>query len=568
MKSCPQCKLRYPDESTNCFVDGTELVTAQDPRIGTVLAGRYLIERSLAQGGMATVYVARHRLVDRPCAIKILSRALARNQKVRERFRREAKAAQQLSHPNIIDIFDQGETDDGVPFMVMELLDGEALSAIIERGPVPLQRALPILSQVSRALARAHDFGVIHRDLKPDNIFLCSDPPDLVKLLDFGIARSESDSRLTSSGEVFGTPQYIAPERINSIDVTASVDLYALGIIGFHMLSGRLPFVAHDVGTYFLQHLTAPVPSLASVGVQVPPALDALLMALMAKTPDKRPVDAHRVHGDLIEIGSSAAVEMPPDLDRTVPDSWEPPRTLPPTAVDRWAHRIVTFRQMLSTAYGPNPPAELHNLLDSLTQKVEQVRRLRAYEAAAQNRLEVVEARERDGRQRFGFAMDALGVDASKARNEARLAQVEAAEASARSAAYRDALRQWQNEVRRWEATDSPSEELVRAYGNATEQAESWRLAVLMEQEAAARAADANRMVADLVFQIQELRSGLERLEQASERERAQLEAELVDLGRSAESLQTELIQQATDFCAPLRAFPALAASFSTLGED
>ena len=193
---------------------------------------------------------------------------------------------------------------------------------------------------------------------------------------------------------------------------------------------------------------------------------------------------------------------------------------------------------------------------------------MRAYEAAAQNRLEVVEARERDGRQRFGFAMDALGVDASKARNDARLAQAEAASAAASSAAHRDALRQWQAEVRRWEATDSPSEELVRAYGNATEQAEAWRIACMVEQEGAGRAADASRVVADLEFQIQELRSGLKRLEQASERERAQLEAELVDLGRSAESLQAELIQQATDFCAPLRAFPALAASFSTLGED
>lgn len=568
MKSCPQCKLRYPDESTHCFVDGTELVAARDPRIGTVLAGRYLIERPLAEGGMASVYIANHRLVDRPCAIKILSRALARNQVVRERFRREAKAAQQLAHPNIIDIFDQGETDDGLPFMVMELLDGETLSGPLARGPMPMERALPILAQIARALARAHDFGVVHRDLKPDNVFLCRDPMDLVKLLDFGIARSASDSRLTSAGEVFGTPQYIAPERINSIDVTPSADLYALGVIGFQMLAGRLPYVAHDVGSWFLQHLTSPVPSLASFGVTVPPALDALLRALMAKSPNERPVDAHRVHADLLEIGANARIAMPADLDRTVPDSWEPPRTLPPTAVDRWASRIVTFEDMLASAYGSNPPAASRALLDSLTQRVEQVRRLRSYEAAAQNRLELVEARERDGRQRFGFAMDALGVDASRARNDARLAQAEALDAAGRSCTHRDALRRWQAELRTLELSDASSVELVAAYRAAADEAESWRVARLAEVESAARVEESSRVVADLEFQIHELRSGLERLEQASERERTQLEAELVSLGRSAEELQSELVQAASDFCTPLRSFPALATSFSTLGDD
>src|SRR5678815_1954475 len=164
VKTCEQCHLRYPNESTFCFVDGKPLVHLQDPRVGTTLGGRYVIEEVLGEGGMATVYRARHKLVDRPCAVKIMTPGLSRDPVVRERFRREAKAAQKLAHPNIIEIFDQGETEDGSVYLVMELLEGETLADVLDRGKLPIKRAIPILLQISRALARAHDLQVIHRD--------------------------------------------------------------------------------------------------------------------------------------------------------------------------------------------------------------------------------------------------------------------------------------------------------------------------------------------------------------------------------------------------------------------
>src|SRR5262249_2837337 len=148
---------------------------------------------------------------------------------LRERFKREARHAQRLAHPNIIEIFDQGNTDDGVPFLVMELLEGKSLAEGIERGKMAMSRMMPVAIEMTRALARAHDFEVIHRDLKPENVFLLAG--DKVKLLDFGIARCAHDARLTNLGEVFGTPQYMAPERGNSIDAGPAADLYALGII-------------------------------------------------------------------------------------------------------------------------------------------------------------------------------------------------------------------------------------------------------------------------------------------------------------------------------------------------
>ncbi len=216
MKACPQCHLRYPEEATFCFLDGAALSKMLDPVVGKTIAGRYVIEGLLGEGGMARVYGARHKLVDRPCAVKLMNPMYAADSTVRERFRREAKSAQAIAHPNVIEIFDQGETDEGTPYIVMELLDGQTLSALIDGGPIAASRAIPIMIQVARGIARAHDLGVVHRDLKPENIFVCRRPDgsDLVKILDFGIARSKSDTRLTTAGELFGTPQYLAPERI------------------------------------------------------------------------------------------------------------------------------------------------------------------------------------------------------------------------------------------------------------------------------------------------------------------------------------------------------------------
>src|SRR5271170_4940903 len=250
MKQCPQCQLTYPDDSTVCFVDGSALVAHDDGRVGSTLAGRYLIESEIGVGGMATVYRAQHKLVERLCAIKILNAQFAQDPVLRERFVREAKHAQRLSHPNVIEIFDQGETEDGTPFLVMELLEGRTLADVIGDGPIPMARTLPICIEMTRALARAHDFEVIHRDLKPENVFIL--PGDQVKLLDFGIARCAQDARLTTRGEIFGTPQYMAPERGSSIDAGPAADLYALGIMIFEMLTGRLPFEAKDPASWLM----------------------------------------------------------------------------------------------------------------------------------------------------------------------------------------------------------------------------------------------------------------------------------------------------------------------------
>jgi serine/threonine-protein kinase len=573
MKTCEQCHLRYPNESTFCFVDGKALVHLQDPRVGLTLAGRYVIEEVLGEGGMATVYRAQHKLIDRLCAVKMMNPGLSRDPVVRERFRREAKAAQRLAHPNIIEIFDQGDTDDGTSYLVMELLEGESLGTTLSRGKMTRERALPIMVQMARALARAHDFEVIHRDLKPDNIFLCSrsDGTDLVKLLDFGIARSMQDARLTGQGELFGTPHYMAPERITSIDAGAPSDLYAMGIIFYEMLSGQLPFDAPDIPGFFLKHLKEPVPSIKKLVHDTPDSLERLIASLMAKEPSGRPVDAHRMHNDLLAICNELEVPVPPEAEAEEPSSRRTLSPLPPSAMDRWAKRTTVFEEMLSRAFEGKPPVELSNMLEQVKGLVRQVGDLRADSVAAQRELEALEARGKEGRQRIGFAVDALGIDASKARDEARDARAEVAPFATATSEAKAGVLEAHREIVLWEgrsAFEEPYLPLKEAYESAARAVQVWLDARAKERSAAALADAKDREVADLEFQIHELHAALANLEHTVENAKTKSETRLAELDRKTDAIQVELLAIAARFCAPLRRRPELGPLFQELEAD
>ena len=279
--------------------------------------------------------------------------------------------------------------------------------------------------QIARGIARAHDLGVVHRDLKPDNIFIVTrdDGRDLVKILDFGIARSRADTRLTNAGELFGTPQYMAPERITSGEAGPSVDLYALGIIFFEMATGQLPFNANDPATFLIRHMKDPAPAPRSVDPRVPEQLDALVLQLLEKDPRARPVDAHRVEHDLVELSRTLRIPIPPEPEADPSSSRPPAKTLPAPAIDQWAQRIELFEQMASRAYGPNVPPAQARTLGELKRLVLEINEVRTASAKEQRALEGVDAYGRDARQRLGFAVDALGLDASKARDELRAAR-------------------------------------------------------------------------------------------------------------------------------------------------
>jgi tRNA A-37 threonylcarbamoyl transferase component Bud32 len=571
VKSCPQCKMRYPNEATYCFVEGSDLIMLPDPRIGTLLAGRYVIEEVVGEGGMAVVYRARHKLTDKQVAVKIMNPLLASDPIVRERFRREARSAQKLAHPNIIEIYDQGDTEDGTAYIVMELLQGESLAPVITRGSLEVDRAIHVMIQIARGVARAHDLEIIHRDIKPENIFLSrrEDGSDLVKVLDFGIAKSRQDSRLTHQGELFGTPQYMAPERIMGKDTGGSSDIYALGVVFFEMLTGELPFNAPDVATFFVKHMEEPPPPVRSLNQRVPERLDDLILGMLAKSPTDRPVDAHRVHQDLLEIIREREALAPPSADEELVYS-AAPVTLAAGPADQWARRIFVLDQMLSKAFGAKTraPGELTRLLEQANELVRHVVTLRLESFKAQESLELIDQKGREKRAQLGFAVDQLGVDASKAKEELRNARENSRKCEDETKGARERFEAAHKEAMFWEGRCGfmePSADLAQAYRAIADSVDEW-IALQQEVRRSQEIAEASeRLANDLDFQLRELRSALTTHEQELDDARDKCEQTIHSQGKEADRLETELLELTARFCQPLRARPELAPLFKEL---
>jgi eukaryotic-like serine/threonine-protein kinase len=274
--------------------------------------GAYTLERQLSEGGMATIYLARHALLKRPTAIKILKKHVATDEFI-HRFEREVQLASQLLHPNTVEIYDFGRTREGQPYYVMEYLDGVTLAELVAHsGPVPPGRAIHVLRQVAAALREAHSRGMIHRDVKPDNVMLCRrGEDDVVKLLDFGLVKSleHADTRdITKQLKILGTPRYMAPERlINPADVDARSDIYALGAVAYFMLTGKPIFDGDDSLAISNQVLHAPAPRVSASVPAVPQALDALVAACLEKERARRPQSAQAVVEALDRLSSRLA---------------------------------------------------------------------------------------------------------------------------------------------------------------------------------------------------------------------------------------------------------------------
>ncbi len=278
---------------------------------GFVLASRYQLASRVAAGGMGEVWKATDRVLLRDVALKVMHPRTVQEQALADRFRAEARFAAQLSHPNIVEVFDFGEHD-GLAFLVMEYIDGPTLAELVDQhGPLDPGLVRRILRQLSGALARAHAGGIIHRDVKPANVIVS--PDGFAKLMDFGIAKHVDAPSLTTTGEILGTTFYISPEQALGEEVTARSDLYALGVLGHELLTGRRPF---DRGTPIataIAHLEDPPPPLPA---HVPPDLAAVIEACLAKRPEDRPADATAVASALAPTGDTVVL----------------PRVEPPTA--------------------------------------------------------------------------------------------------------------------------------------------------------------------------------------------------------------------------------------------
>ena len=260
----------------------------------TVLVERYRLDRSLGNGGMGEVFEATDLTLHRSVAVKLMSPSLVQDEPARARFLREARALAQVNSPNVVAVYDAGE-DAERPYLVMEFVEGTTLEReLVGSGRIEPARAVAVATDIASGLAAAHERGIVHRDVKPSNVFLT--PTDVAKIGDFGIARLERpDATLTLTGQTFGSPPYMAPEQATGGKVDARADLYSLGCVLFQMLVGRRPFSGDDAVSLVYQHVHSTPPRVDSLVPAIPAELGALVAGLMAKDPGDRPASAEEV---------------------------------------------------------------------------------------------------------------------------------------------------------------------------------------------------------------------------------------------------------------------------------
>ena len=258
------------------------------------IVNHYAIRSLIGQGAMGSVYLAEHSFIGRRAAIKVLRRAFADDGEVVARFMNEARAVNAIRHRNIIDIIDVGRLSDGLPYLLMEYLEGETLGQRLARlGRLSTTEAMAVIGPAASALGAAHDKGIVHRDLKPDNIFLAREPgsdADRVIVLDFGVAKLRGDLSSVSSGAaLLGTPAYMSPEQCRGVgEIDARTDVYALGTILYQMLCGRVPFVSTGYGDVLIKHLLEPPVPPGSLVPEIPPPIEAMILRSLAKEPGDR----------------------------------------------------------------------------------------------------------------------------------------------------------------------------------------------------------------------------------------------------------------------------------------
>jgi serine/threonine protein kinase len=338
MLHCPTCGRHYsadfkvcPEDQTPLQADATlaDPTAPVDPLVGHTLDEKYHLEARLGIGGMGTVYRARHLLIDRPVAVKVLNQRFVEDEAARTRFHREARAAGRLQHANAVTVTDFGESQDGYVYLVMELLEGRTLREVLAKeAPLDAARSVSLMMQISAAVAAAHEAGIIHRDLKPANIFIVqrAEVPAVVKVLDFGIAKLAVESldedepmTLTQIGAMIGTPRYMSPEQCDGAELTPAADVYSLGVILYEMLTGTVPFSGSTPLAIAMKHISQVPCSPREIVSTIPPALEQVVLHTLEKRPQDRPANAAEFQKELLETAERlglehAAVTSSPDL--------------------------------------------------------------------------------------------------------------------------------------------------------------------------------------------------------------------------------------------------------------
>ncbi len=342
VKTCPTCGTEYPASERFCPRDGAALrsADAQADLVGQIVAERYHVLRKLGEGGMGQVYLAEHVRMGRQSAVKVMSPGLARDPDAVSRFNREAANASRITHPNVAAIYDFGETSDGLIYLAMEFVEGEPLTALIKSlGSLPIARAVDIARQTADALTVAHELGIVHRDLKPDNIMIARgrEGADVVKVVDFGIAKANGgdSQKVTRTGMVVGTPEYMSPEQLAGDKLDGRSDIYSLGLVTFVMLTGKLPFPSDTAQEAMLMRLMEKPKTLAEMRPDVAwtPQLQAVMDKVLARDQAQRYGIAAEFGADLVRVAQGIGTPPRASASPLKTVAMAAPPTVPATRV-------------------------------------------------------------------------------------------------------------------------------------------------------------------------------------------------------------------------------------------
>ncbi len=569
MKVCDVCGGRYKDKGNPrvCPFDGTPLRDLPDPMLGRAIGGHYVVTQKLGAGGFGTVFRARHEVLGRDVAIKFLNPDLAVDPTNRSRFLREAKAANRIDHEHIIDITDYGETEDGMVYLVMELLEGKPLAAELANGPISITRAVDITTQIASALARAHELDVIHRDIKPDNIYLVSNQSrrDYVKLLDFGLAHMKGELRLTATGAVFGTPEYMAPEQARGAPLTFAADLYSVGCVLFHMLTGQLPFQG-STPDLILKHMREPAPAASSKARGIPDALDHLVKKLMLrKIAESLPSSLGRAsisgrHDTIPSTPPASGVIGVPGAGASAAPAVGGPSISPLAAGAQlpaaWDERLRFFADLARRAHGPQPPPWLTQAIDELGRRIADARSLERDLAVVGTSTTAREQEVRNVRLRLGRAIDELSRDESRAAGEIDDLYRQLAEARQRHATSEAPLARALDIVRSSKAI--VDREVATELRSAGMLAAAWLEADQLVQALSDKLRVREREREDLRFQVSQMKGRLGGMNAAEDVELGAMRAQNTDLDRRHNTLSDEIAQRAAAIMQHFAGFPEL----------
>lgn len=554
MKTCPSSGLVYPDESTFCFVTGDTLQPTEDPLIGTTVDGRFRVEGPLDQGPWAKAFRARFRLLARPCVLKVFARAV--DEEGAKKFLEAVTKARRCSHPNVVDVAGGGTLDDGRPYVVHAASDGKPLSKALGGAQSPAT-AVGLLRQMLLGLGRIHDFGAIHGNLRPSNLLVT--PRGHLEMIDVGLGRSAFRDPWEDAADSLTAQKYLAPELSSSVRASHAADIYAVGVVAFELLAGRVPFDApnvSDLRTLVHQETTFDV---AAELPEVPDPIRSWLGAMMHRIADKRPANPHQALEELDEACAAASVKPVPDPGGPPPPS-EP--TLDPNFA-RW-QRFFDIFQRMAEAGGDQ------GSLSAIAGRMQDFAEIGKKALYQHNVLQDVAKRARDGRAEIAEQMAGLNTEGKEIRRELSPLRVAAERHGAKTGSFPDEALALHQEIVQWEGRfgfAEPYRELADAYRAMADLVEKWwgvrNAQLTCEQDAAAK----EEQLHTIDQQLDELREALRIHESNLAEEVVATENELAELGREADRVELELLDLASRFTAPLRSKPQLGPLFRELSQ-